>query len=519
MDQPYYKAENVVRFRVLTVEFVDDKLQPLFIPFTVQILDTQRNVVKEFINANNSEAGYFAGEMPLSSDPLNGTWTIRVVNSSVNQETMTETHNSCYYAYNCAQETKFVLASKDFSVLEFVTPRLDVRIATNKTYITSIDKEMQFQVTVKYTTGEAVNGIFDIAAVNRLHGYKTTDTTLLRKSISTNNNGTVTVSVPLKGALNETLPHYYNEVTIQANFTESATGVMRSATPVVIPVLTGPYHAKFESDTDTFIPGYPYLLKASILDNHGRPPPPTGRKAHIISTSANVSAGVWEIVPLHSDAACLVQPFWGLNSYSFTGWSWQAAVFGRQRQNWGFGFGINAEGFGGGISNNNGRKKRDLGPFVQHSYSGCHYLPTILTADVAADGTLNISIPTSKSADVMNILVSYDFQTSQSKTVFAKQSVSGSFLDISPVSADLVAGAVAEFAIATSTRLNEPVHIVVFSSSNASFLWTDSLSTPGQRLLSTCRLRRRWAPLGALLRIMSERTGKSLAVSYHCELK
>ncbi|XP_055342086.1 CD109 antigen-like [Paramacrobiotus metropolitanus] len=494
MDQPYYKAKDMVRFRVLTVESVEDKLQPLFVPLKIQILDTQRNVVKELINVNNSEVtGYFAGEMPLSSDPLSGTWTIRVVNDSVTEE----------------MDKRFVLASKNFSVVEFGIPRFDVTIVTNKIHIAqSVDDEIQFQLTANYTSGETVEGVFDIAVSSwygpSLNGDEKTESTLLRKSMPTNKNETVTVLVPLKGALDNIPTYLYNALTIQANFTESATGVKKSATPAVISVQTGPYHAVFESDTGTFIPGYPYLLKATIIDRYGRPPPPIGRKAQIIATSANVSAGLWQIVPLNGDVACLKQSFLRRYGYDYpegsSSWSWHGAVFGLPRISWGKinGFGMNGGGFGGGL-NSGSRKKRDLGPFVQYSTSSCHYLPTILWADVAADGTLNVSIPTPKTADAMNILVSYDFQATKDKMVFAKQSPSGSFLDITPVSVDLFAGGVTEFVIDTTTRLNETIQILVLSNSNASFLWSDSVSTPGQRITVSVPLTDAIGPVGRLI--------------------
>ncbi|XP_055342089.1 uncharacterized protein LOC129590746 [Paramacrobiotus metropolitanus] len=495
MDQPYYKAKDMVRFRVLTVESVEDKLQPLFVPFIVQILDTQRNVVKEFNNPNNSEAvGYFAGEMPLSSNPLYGTWTIRVVNASCDEV------NAC---------EKDVLANKDFFVVEAATPRFAVKIATNKTYIVpSVDEEIRFQLTANYTSGDPVTGIFDVAVTFKrwfgpyVDGYGKTETTLIRKSISTHNNGAVTVSVPLKGALNNTRPYYHNAVIIQVNFTEATTGLKKNATSAVIPIQTGPYYAKFKPDTGTFMPGYPYLLKAVITDNEGRPPP-SGRKALIIATSANVSAWQWQIVSLHGDAACLKLSFSSLygSQYpdGYSHWSQYGAVFGLQPIKLGFGFGMNAGGLFNSGSKGYNRKKRDLGPFLQHRSTTCHYLPTILSADVAADGTLNISIPTPKTADAMNIEVSYDFHSPQTRMVYARESASGSFLDITPASVDLFAGQVAEFVIDTTTRLDEVIHIVVLSSSNAGFLWSDTVFTPGQRVIISVPLGNAIGPAGRLI--------------------
>ncbi|XP_055352356.1 uncharacterized protein LOC129598465 [Paramacrobiotus metropolitanus] len=368
---------------------------------------------------------------------------------------------------------------------------------------------MLFQLTANFQSGEGVQGVFDIAVTfirwigASPGGWGTIETTLLRKSISTSGRGAVTVSVPLKEEIKNPLTYYHNAVTIQANFTEAATGLKRNATPAVITVETGPHRIKFTSDTATFRPGYPYQLKASISDCNGRLPVAAGRTAQIIVTSANVSAGQGQIVSPTGDVACVGQP--PPRPYDFeyhpssSRWSQYGAVFGRQRARFPYdGFGINGGGFQSGAKGD-GRKKRSVGPFVEYSKDSCHNLPFTTSAQVAADGTLSVTIPTLRTADAMNILVSYDSQPARNLMVYAKQSASGSFLEISAVSDDLYAGDVAGFTIDTTTRLNETIHIVVMSSSNSSFLWSDSISTPGQRLTVSVPLTDSIGPTGRLI--------------------
>ncbi|XP_055342234.1 thioester-containing protein 1 allele R1-like [Paramacrobiotus metropolitanus] len=172
-DQPQCQAGDTVRFRVVSARSVDDRQQPMFVRLNVQIVDPLDNVVKEFNNDNGSEAtGYFAGEMSLSADPLLGEWRVRVVNASVGEcpapEPTTPAPSDCMNIFGCfiPYNKNPILAIKPFFVYEFISSRFEVTITDAKTNIVpSVDKEIRFKVSAKYSSGKPVKGIFDVAIV------------------------------------------------------------------------------------------------------------------------------------------------------------------------------------------------------------------------------------------------------------------------------------------------------------------------------------------------------------------
>ncbi|XP_055342262.1 CD109 antigen-like [Paramacrobiotus metropolitanus] len=555
-DQPLYKAKDTVRFRVVSVESVDGQLRPLFVPFNVQILDPQRNIVQLNSNADDSQVvGYFSGEMPLSSDPLLGSWTVRVVraadrNTSVkatcpdySSATTSSSYSSGSYGSggyggggyggggygggsyggssygggdnsdddrkkrssdddenDCkptGSQMDSVLASKDFSVEEFVVPRFDVRIITSKSYIVPrMEEDFRFQVVANYTFGEPAKGAFDIAVLRprRAFGYaggseeRDLYDPVWNQTISADKSGTGTVSVPAELLANLTDA---SKIIIRVHFTEAATGQKRNATPATVSVKTEAYKIRIQADTKTFMPGYPYTIKATITDWDGRPPPPSTKKAIVGVMAYSYSDWRAKPVSLSGAVSCRGQPY----ASPFGGSSYGS---GGNRYDRIFGFGMNGGGFSGGLGGGGGggyggggggygRKKRSTGFGMPMGYSssssyyesGCFPVPDQKLVEVAADGTINISYPTAKNATVMAIAMWYQ-GTSEGLYLFAKQSPSGSFLEINKVTNGLRADKVAEFAINTTTRTDQPIHIVVLSSSNATFLWSDSISRSGQ---------------------------------------
>ncbi|XP_055342238.1 uncharacterized protein LOC129590840 [Paramacrobiotus metropolitanus] len=156
-EQPQYHAKDTVGFHVVSTRRAVDRLQPIIVPFNVQIVDPLENVVKEFSNPNGSEVtGYFAGEMALSTDPLLGKWTVRVVNASVGEYPAPETNTPTRFArciFGCLSPYNMgpVLASRQFSVSESITPRFEVRIINAKENIVpSVDDEICFNVSANY---------------------------------------------------------------------------------------------------------------------------------------------------------------------------------------------------------------------------------------------------------------------------------------------------------------------------------------------------------------------------------
>ncbi|XP_055342088.1 uncharacterized protein LOC129590745 isoform X2 [Paramacrobiotus metropolitanus] len=513
-DQPLYKANDTVRFRVVSVESVDGHLRPVFVPFNVQILDPQRNNVQLNSNADDSQVvGYFSGEMPLSSDPLLGSWTVRVVrtNKSINANCLGYTtprpYGSSYESsggwdgngYNDDDIKKrnsdhdqsicdpveyqdTVLASKDFSVEAFDVPRFDVRIITSKTYIVPrMEENFRFQVVANNASGQPARGTFDVGVLrsHREEGYARYDVfdPMWNQTISADNNGTASISVPAQFLSNLTDE---SKITIRVNFTETVTGQKWNAVPATVSAKTKAYNIRFQDDAKTFIPGYPYTLKATITDWDGRPPPPSTKKAITGLMGFFYFEGHAKRVSSSDTVRCRGKiyppPHWDAYDSSYRGGA--------------YGVETNGGGFGGGGHGGGGYGKKNLstgfgihGPVSSYSSSSdgsdCHPFPGLMFVEVDVDGSIGASLPTPKNATAAAVIVYYQ-GTSETLILFGKQSPSGSFLEISQVSNDLQVDKVAEFAVNTTTRTDQPIHIVVLSSSNASFLWSDSILRPGQ---------------------------------------
>ncbi|XP_055342087.1 alpha-2-macroglobulin-like protein 1 isoform X1 [Paramacrobiotus metropolitanus] len=551
-DQPLYKANDTVRFRVVSVESVDGHLRPVFVPFNVQILDPQRNIVQMNSNANDSQVvGYFSGEMPLSSDPLLGSWTVRVVRANTSVKVIcpnyvtssyaTSSYSSnggsyggssssygsgaygdggygggggygrkkryigfsfgingggfggglgttespsdsdpsassidddgkgCNAGYDASRQYSVLglLASKDFSVEEFVLPRFDVRIVTSRSYIVpQMQEDFRFQVVANYTFKEPAKGSFEVTVLRprRVSGYgnygsfeeKDLYDPVWNQTIYADKNGTASISVPAQFLSNLTDA---SKIIIRANFTEAATGQQWNATPATVSVKTQAYNIIHQADTKTFMPGYPYFFEATLTGWDGRPPPPSTKKVLVGVMGYSYSEGHSTAISSHGTVRCLGQTYPSPYGGSYGSSSYGGGGYGYNRN---FGFGMTGSGYSyspGGV--------------------GCSPLPDQHLLEVAVDGTINATFPTWKNAAAMTIAVFYE-ATSQAIILFAKQSPSGSFLEISQVTSDLRADKLAEFAINTTTRTEQNIHILVLSSSNASFLWSDSISRSGQ---------------------------------------
>ncbi|XP_055342112.1 uncharacterized protein LOC129590767 [Paramacrobiotus metropolitanus] len=497
-DQPTYTANRTVRFRVVTVQLVNYQLWPVFIPVNVQIVDPQGNVVKQYnISSSTEVIGYFAGEIQLTSDPLLGTWTIRVINASREYPVPeTTTGISPTWEYPClfgcnwdvdgVHEPDPVLTSTTFVVQEptqshkaadesghsnktlpNVVPPFHVNITTPRKYFTlSLDNEIPFNVAVNYASGrrEPVKGVFDIAALRPSESQsslsdETQYLSVWNISIPANNDGEASGLVPLQQLSSGA--SWLSTAIIRANFTEAATGTTESAVRAAVYFTPERYRVHFGDEplesiiTEkpyTFTPGFPYRISVRILDYDGRPPPLSTTKAEVVAHYFKYNgAGQWSPLSFQGDVRCagLVTPpmFVGgtasdFNPMDFTFWVLSV--------------------------------HRDCDP------------PTTWLANVASDGTISLDIPTPRNADFLVVRVSYMNQTPRLypsfHMAFGKQSRSGSFLVISQVTTELRTGKEAVFFIDTTDRSMEPVHILVLSSSDPSFLWTASILNPGPRV-------------------------------------
>ncbi|XP_055346839.1 CD109 antigen-like [Paramacrobiotus metropolitanus] len=466
-DQPLYKARDTVRFRIVTV---DQQLVPVYIPLTVQIRDPQNNIIKQYSNASDPTVlGYFAGDVQLSSEPLLGVWKIEARSSNGEN----------------------VIGSKEFSVDEYVLPRFDVKILSTPAYVTPSDSDLNFFVEANYTFGEAVKGKLEVTVIAppkwadevlRIGFHSNPQPSPLNKSIQiTDFNGRSAINVPLSSVLDKDRKYNsYDRLEIRANFTETLTGQTRNVSTTVS-ITNKPYKLDLLNNPDTFLPGFPYTLRARVADLTGRPLPPRTKQLNIevsfydkraswgkrISSDKNLNESV--VVQDSDDSVADDDvPVGPLRSTS-----------------------SDDVGF-------SHRRHRPF-PWPRPPRPSPKPIPAEkISIAVPADGFIRTDIPTPKHARRMELKVIY-MEEEKRLTVKGKESPSSSFLEIKPLTDNLQTGKTGSFGINMTTRTNEVIQFLVQSNSNDSFLWSNSTSEAGSYVVISVPLMESMGRIGRLM--------------------
>ncbi|XP_013108377.2 thioester-containing protein 1 allele R1 isoform X3 [Stomoxys calcitrans] len=136
-DKGLYKPEDIVQFRII---ILDENLQITKIvePIRVQILDAQRNRVKQYKDIK-LDRGVFAAEFKLSKQPFLGNWLISV-------------HISGKYDLD---------KEYTFKVEKYVLPKFSVHIENDR-HVAKTNKRLKITVYGKYTYGKFVRGKVDV---------------------------------------------------------------------------------------------------------------------------------------------------------------------------------------------------------------------------------------------------------------------------------------------------------------------------------------------------------------------
>ncbi|XP_055346857.1 CD109 antigen-like [Paramacrobiotus metropolitanus] len=466
-DQPLYKAKDTIHFRIVTV---DQQLVPVYIPLTVQIRDPQNNIIKQYSNASDPNVlGYFAGDVQLSSEPLLGAWKIEARSSNGEN----------------------IIGSKEFSVDEYVLPRFGVKILSTPTYVTPSDSELNFFVEANYTFGEPVKGKLEVTVIAppkwsdevlRIGFESNSQPSPLNKTIQIADfNGRAAINVPLSSVLDKDRKYNsYDRLEIRANFTETLTGQTRNVS-TLISITNKAYKLDLLSNPDTFLPGFPYTLRARVADLTGRPLPPSTKQLGIevsfydkraswgkrISSDKNLN----ESVVVHdsddndSDDDVPMGPLRSTSSDDV------------------------------GFSH---RRHRPF-PWPRPPRPSPKPIPAEkISIAVPADGFIRTDIPTPKQARRMELKVIY-MEEEKSLTVKGKESPSSSFLDIKPLTDNLQTGKSGSFGVNMTTRTNEVIHFLVQSNSNDSFLWSNSTSEAGSYVVISVPLLESMGRIGRLM--------------------
>ncbi|XP_013108376.2 thioester-containing protein 1 allele R1 isoform X1 [Stomoxys calcitrans] len=136
-DKGLYKPEDVVQFRVI---ILDENLQikEIVEPIRIQILDAQRNRVKQFKDIK-LDRGVFAAKFKLSKQPMLGSWFISV-------------HISGKYDMN---------KEYTFKVEKYVLPKFSVHIENDR-HVAQKNDKLKITVYGKYTYGKYVQGTVNV---------------------------------------------------------------------------------------------------------------------------------------------------------------------------------------------------------------------------------------------------------------------------------------------------------------------------------------------------------------------
>ncbi|XP_017096897.2 CD109 antigen [Drosophila bipectinata] len=135
-DKATYKPEDLVQFRVL---FLDRYMKATTIqkPITISIADGAQNRIQQWTDITPVN-GVFSGELPLSDQPVLGTWQLTV---SIQNET---------------------LEKKSFEVDKYVLPKFQVIVKTEENILATAGN-IKASITAKYTFGKGVKGMATIS--------------------------------------------------------------------------------------------------------------------------------------------------------------------------------------------------------------------------------------------------------------------------------------------------------------------------------------------------------------------
>ncbi|XP_074651835.1 murinoglobulin-1-like isoform X2 [Tubulanus polymorphus] len=241
-DKPIYKPGQTVKFRTLTVT---PKLMPLVQTLEeVYVKDSLDNRVAQWRNAK-TENGLGDFELPLSDEPILGTWSIHLKSGTISE-------------------------SHQFEVREYVLPKFQVDV-NGPPYFYVVDKTVKVQVCAKYTYGKPVIGDIEatlqIKSGNRFAHRQRPPVTLKEKI---NRCTEFSLSADRLGLNDSTMSVWNTKLHVFAKVKETATGVILNGSSSS-PLETQRF--KFDSTgmPDFFKPGLPYMGKGVLRRPDGTP--------------------------------------------------------------------------------------------------------------------------------------------------------------------------------------------------------------------------------------------------------
>lgn len=261
-DKAMYKPGQIVNFRVLGV-YPDLKV------FTgqmdVEIYDPNSNKIKQWIGVTGDK-GVFTQTLPLSTQPVQGDWKIKVTAGGATEE-------------------------KPFTVAEYVLPKFEVTVELPSYALENSDSVL-VTVTAKYTYGEPVAGPVVVEA-EMTNYYLHSGTPKVQHTATLDKAGRAQLTFPVS-ELKQQYSNNLNGHTLNftANVTEALTGITRSGASTVQFYSQGVKLEFLTSNPSTFKPGLDFIAYLKVSQPDGLPVAVTAN--HKVAVTTSVTAQLVE---------------------------------------------------------------------------------------------------------------------------------------------------------------------------------------------------------------------------------
>ncbi|CAH1797987.1 unnamed protein product [Owenia fusiformis] len=246
-DKPIYKPGQRLMFRVLTLTREDLKPQTDDLD-EVTVMDPTGSRLRQWKNTK-TEKGLASFEMPLSEEPVLGTWTIKTESGGYSD-------------------------TRKFDVKEYVLPKFEVLINPPAAVLinaTSFDLE----ICAKYTYGKPVKGkmFIDVDVLQQSYYGRIEKLTLPPpvEEWEEEIDGCVTKTIQV-GQFNDTLNFWGTcNLNVLVMVKEDATGVVLNATHKTMEFIKEPFKIDLEGLPKHFKPGMPFTGNVHVNKPDGSP--------------------------------------------------------------------------------------------------------------------------------------------------------------------------------------------------------------------------------------------------------
>ncbi|XP_030832876.1 uncharacterized protein LOC757285 isoform X4 [Strongylocentrotus purpuratus] len=258
-DKPVYKPGQTVKFRILNI---NQDLKPDVTPVSKIWIESPSGVKMQQWRNQESTDGLIDLELPMTNDPVTGTWSIIALH-------------------------KDRKSTRTFEVDEYVLPKFEV-IITPPTYVMINTTSIRVKVCGRYTYGQPVRGSFVARITVKSTGWNFRERkTMTRRVEDTGPSGCNEFPVDLSRLeLNSTDFSLWDaRLSVDVEYTETSTGVMLEANSESSQITRDALKLQFESP-NIFKPGVPYYGKIFVTHPDGSP-----AAGKLISLSCNTDQG------------------------------------------------------------------------------------------------------------------------------------------------------------------------------------------------------------------------------------